>query len=315
MSFELRAPRVRDLVVPVSIDPTGVRGPTRGAARGRAWRRTSPGRYVPAGTPGSVEQRIVEASQRAGARGAVTGWAALRLHGVGFCDGVAGDGRSVLPVPLVEGAGRIRDDPAITVSREDLPESEVRSVHGIRCTSAERALYDEVRSHELRRALVHADMAYAAGALGPQGWSAYLAARSGHVRIRQARRVLDLAMVGSRSPGETLLRLIWVLDAGWPTPLLNPLVTDEQGLVLGMPDLLDAECGLAVEFNGWVHRSRDVYVRDLQKEQAFREVGLETVAFAGPDLDAPAAVVRRLEAARRRTGRSPRRWGLVTRAR
>ena len=311
MTFELRADPPVALVPPVAVDPDGVSGPTRGAAAGPHWRRTSPGRYVPACTPESVEQRILEAALRAGGKGAVTGWAALRLHGVGFCDGLAGDGTTALRVPLVEGAGRIRAHPTIQVSRETLPADEVVVVHGIRCVTAERALYDEARRHEVRWAVVHADMAYAAGVLDRDAWATYIGSRPWHVRIRHARLVLDLSAVGSRSPGETLLRLVWVLDCGWSAPLLNPLVTDEHGVVIGMPDLLDPECGLAVEYNGAVHRSRDTYVRDLAREHAFRGVGLECAAFTGPDLGDRRLVVERLRAARARSGRADRRWGVV----
>jgi hypothetical protein len=312
VTFELRASRVDGLVHPVPVDPTGATGPTRGGARGPRWRRSSPGLYVPAGAPDCVEQRIVEAAARAGTDGAVTGWAALRLHGAGFCDGFAGDGSTSLPVPLVEGAGRLRGDPTIAVSRETLPDDEVVVVRGVRCATPARALYDEVRAHELRWAVVHADMAYAAGVVDRESWTTYVAARPWHVRIRHARRVLALSAEGSRSPGETLLRLIWVLDAGWPTPLLNPLVTDEHGAVIGMPDLLDPRHGLAVEYDGAVHRTRDTHVRDLAREQAFRAAGLECAAFTGPDLGSRRLVVERLVAARRRTGLAPRRWGLVT---
>ena len=311
MTFDLRAPEPVGLVRPVPVDPSGVHGPTRGAAAGPRWRRTSPNRYVRSDTPDSVEQRILEASVRAGEHGAVTGWAALRLHRVGFCDGLAGDGTSVLPVPLVEGVGRIRKHPSIEVSRETLPDDEVLVVHGIRCTTPARALYDEVRAHDLRWAVVHADMAYAAGAVTREGWADYLASRPWHVRIRHARLVSELSAVGSRSPGETLLRLVWVLDGGWPTPLCNPLVTDEHGVVVAMPDLFDPVLGVAVEYEGAVHRSRDAHTRDLAREHDLRALGLEYAAFTGPDLGDRRRIVERLAAARARAGRSPRRWGLT----
>ena len=48
---------------------------------------------------GVVEQRVAEESGRLPAGGAVTGWAALRLHGANLLDGTS-DGRTPLPVPL-----------------------------------------------------------------------------------------------------------------------------------------------------------------------------------------------------------------------
>ncbi|MFD0806573.1 hypothetical protein ACFQ0K_10795 [Nocardioides caeni] len=56
------------LVRPVRLDPSGVRGPTRGQARNRSrYRRSSFGFYVPATADrGNVEQRIVEAAAASG---------------------------------------------------------------------------------------------------------------------------------------------------------------------------------------------------------------------------------------------------------
>lgn len=315
MSLELGPVAPGPVVRPVPVDPTGLLGPTRGTARGRGWRRTSPGLYVPSSTADSVEQRIVEAAGRAGERGAVTGWAALRLHGVGFCDGLAGDGRTVRPVAVIEGRGRIRAHPSVAVSREVLPDDEVVIVHGIRCTTPARALYDEVRAHPLRWAVVHADMAFASGVVDRDRWTTYLGSRPWHVRIRHARLVLELSVTTSRSPGETLLRLIWVIDGGWPAPLCNVLVTDQWGTVVGMPDLLDVDLGVVAEYDGAVHRSRDQHTRDLAREHAFRELGLEYAAFTGPDLGDPRRVIERLSAARQRAGTTERRWGLAKRAR
>src|SRR5215207_7110100 len=92
------APRVR-VARPVRIDPAGRTGPTRGAARGPRWRRTAEGLYVPAAVDDAlVEQRIVEQGARLHG-GVVTGWAALRLLGGGYFDGLARHGRTRLPVP------------------------------------------------------------------------------------------------------------------------------------------------------------------------------------------------------------------------
>src|SRR3954468_10946219 len=88
------------LVWPVPVDPTGLRGPTRGQAGGPRWRRSSWGLYVPSDVDASVpEQRILEQSMRLPG-GAVTGWASLRMHGAAFFDGLRDGGRTQAPVPL-----------------------------------------------------------------------------------------------------------------------------------------------------------------------------------------------------------------------
>jgi hypothetical protein len=107
------APRVR-VARPVRIDPAGLTGPTKGQAQGARWRRTSEGLYVPAGVDdGLVEQRIVEQGSRL-TRGVVTGWAALRLLGGGYFDGLARDGLTRLPVQIAANGERLRSGPGVT---------------------------------------------------------------------------------------------------------------------------------------------------------------------------------------------------------
>lgn len=88
---------------------------------------------VDAGVP---EQRILEQAVRLPEGGAVTGWAALRMHRGAFFDGWAGNGAHRLAVPLAVGRhGRVRADDEVAVSREQtldeyLLEQEVlRSLH------------------------------------------------------------------------------------------------------------------------------------------------------------------------------------------
>lgn len=110
------APPVSGLVLPVRV---GRGGPTPKQARGPGWRTTSPGRFVPATVdPVLVEQRIVEASARGGV---VTAWAALRLHGGGFFDGLARDGRTPLPVPLAANGSRLRSGYGTVVVGDRVP--------------------------------------------------------------------------------------------------------------------------------------------------------------------------------------------------
>lgn len=311
-AFDPVAPRVQGLVTPVPLDPRGEHGPTRGQARGPAWRRTTTGFYVPgAVTDERVEQRILEQAMRLGATGAVTGWAALRLHRGGFFDGLDRDARTRLPVPLVAGTDRFAAHPAIALSRESLAGEEVVLRHGVRCVGVERALVDEMRrTPDRREAVVALDMACAAELTSIARVRAHVARRP---RLRQAPQVrwaLDHGDEHSRSPQETRLRLVWVLDAGWAPPLCNRAVLDLEGRLLGVPDLLDLDRGVVGEFDGADHRSRERHRRDVEREDAFRRAGLEYVEVVGADLHDPPLVVARMEAAALRAGRAPRRWRL-----
>lgn len=306
------APRVTGLVTPVRLDRLGLQGPTRGQARGKRWRQTTTGFYVREPlSDDRVEQRILEQSVRLTGAGAVTGWAALRLHRGGFFDGLDRDGRTRLPVPIVAGANRIRQHSAITLSRERLHEGQVVIRLGIRCTDVHPALFDEMRrTGELRDAVTAADMAFAAELTSIRRMRGYVEDRLGSRGLPLVRSALDLADEHSRSPAESRLRLIWVLDAGWPRPLCNRAVYDLDGRLLGIPDLLDVEHGVVGEFDGADHRTRSRHRHDVRREDLFRRAGLEYVEVVGSDLHDPALVVDRMEAARARTGRLERRWML-----
>ena len=111
---EIWTPRcaVPSLVTPVRLDRAGESGPTRHMARRGRWRRSTYGWHVGAGVDRCVDQRIVEESMRLGGRGAVTGWAALRLRGVAYCDGEPG-----LPV-ILAAPRQLANTPGSVATRE-----------------------------------------------------------------------------------------------------------------------------------------------------------------------------------------------------
>lgn len=304
--------RVPRLVGPVPIDPRGIEGPTRGAARGPRWRRTSHHLYVPAHVADDVpEQRILEAFAVSGGRGAVTGWAALRLLGAAFFDGLAPDGRTRLPVSVLQGGARFRATELVHPSREAFAFDEVVLRHGIRCVRPERALVHEVvRRGDLREAVVAVDMALAGEVTSIRRIEAHLTTRAGERGVAVTRRALALASEGSASPQESRFRLVWQLDAGWGAPLVNRAVHDLAGRFLGRPDLIDPERGVVGEYAGADHRARARHRKDVRREDLFRRAGLEYVEVVGADLRDRTLVVDRMRAAERRTGLLPRRWRL-----
>src|SRR4051794_30167784 len=154
--------RPSDLVLPVPVDPTGRRGPTRHQAAGPRYRQTSPGLYVPSDTETGVEQRILEQGMRICGQGAVTGWAALRWRGARYFDGTAvGDG--LLPVPLVVGLGKLRPDHRVSISQAQIAPTEYSRTGAIACATVQRALFDEMRwAYGVRAAVVAVEKATAA---------------------------------------------------------------------------------------------------------------------------------------------------------
>lgn len=288
-----------DLVRPVPIDPSGRNGPTkRQASIGHYWRRTSRGFYVPADTRSDLpEQRIMEQSVRLPTGGAVTGWAGCRLHGAQFFDGLGRDGLTLLPVPLALGlTGRIRRDDQVELTYDAIAVADRASRHGVPTLTAVRCVVDAMRhAPGIRDAVVAADMMAAARLVSLDQIRSYAATCWLGSRAIKA---LELASEYSRSPNETRLRLVWILDAGLPTPQVNCAIRDRNGTLLGVADLIDLEAGLVVEFDGADHRSARGQTRDITKDEALRRVGLEVVRVTGLQLMRPDQVAHRLRAAR-----------------
>lgn len=295
------------LVRPVRVDSAGVAGPTPAQARGPQWRGASYGWHVPADTdPDLPEQRILEQAVRLGPDGAVTGWAALRMHGATFFDGLEQGGRVRRPVPLNTGTRTVRPGRGFTTSRDCLHTWEIVVRQGVPCTTPLRATFDEMRyARSDRSAVVAADMACAAGLVCLAELGEYA---SGHVAwqgIERVRRALPLACEDSRSPAETRTRLVWVLDAALPAPLCNRPLFDRDGRLIGYPDLLDATAGVVGEYDGADHRDDMRHARDVARENEFRGLGLEYFTVTGPDLGRTGLVVDRMHAARSRARFEP----------
>ena len=298
------------LVRPVQLDPAGVSGPTRGQARSRRWRRSGYGFYVPSHVDGSVpEQRILEAAVHLPPEGAITGWAGCRWLGAGYFDGLGPDGSTQLPVPLACGPrNRPQPGPRMHPMRDRLDPEEVRVVRGVRCASPERSLFDAMRHADgVREAVVAMDMMAAAELTSIRRMRAYCAGRAGWNGLPQTLQALDLADEDSRSPAESRMRLVWVLDAGFPPPLLNRPVFDLQGRFIGLPDMLDPLAGLVGEYDGAAHRGGRRHHRDVVREELFRGVGLDYFKVVGRDT--PADALGRMRSARARAFTLPReRW-------
>lgn len=297
---------------PVPVDPSGTRGPTRSQAQragrpGSAWRRTGLGLYVPSAVDADLpEQRVVEAAGLLPRGGAATGWASLRLHRATFFDGLAADGVTRQPVPLITPTGR-RACAGVRWLQDRLLEHEVVIRHGVRITVPERAAYDAMRlADDVRGAVVALDMAMAAELTSIQRMRVYVDARPRWAGAPLARSALDLADEHSRSPAEAQMRLVWMVDAGLPRPLVNQEVfSSRDGRLLGVADLLDVAAGVIGEYDGADHAGARRRSGDARREDRLRDHGLEVFRVTGFDLRDPAAVVRRMLAARERARWEP----------
>jgi hypothetical protein len=279
-------------------------------ARGKAWRRTSRGLYVPAETPQTAEQRIVEAAAVLPRYGAVSGWAALRWLGGAWFAGEDPAGPSPVTLALMDSS--IRAQAGIAISEERLNPSQIMIHRGIRVTLPAYALLFEIRyARWLEHAVVAADMAAYSDLVSRAELGLIVAASPGWTGIDQGRRVYDLMDENAWSPAEVAMRGVWTGDAGLPRPLANRPVFDLGGRLLGTPDLIDPVAAVCGEYDSELHLDSARRRRDVEREDLFRAVGLEPVAMVTGELSDPWPFVARLRAAYARAERSAaseRRW-------
>ena len=253
---------------------------------------------------------------------AITGWAAAYLLGVTDLDGTTWtrEGERALDISVVRTADRCRiRRPGVTTVRARLSNEDVVEIEGTRVTSPLRSAFELMRHGPLVEAVIAADAMLHSRLVCMDDLHAYVSQRSGWKGIPAARRALALADPRAESPMETRLRLMLVLG-GFPNSQVNVPVYDSlTGLHLGRPDLLDAEAGLAIEYDGSGHRQVDRHRSDNAREHGLERAGLIVLRFDGHDvfvtpdrtLDvAHAARQRGLDRDRRRDSwtRSPIPW-------
>ncbi len=244
----------------------------------------------------------MEQSVRLPAAGAITGWAACRLHGGNFFDGLEVDGATPIPVPLNVGPhGNIRADAQVRACFHQLSQGERATRFSIPTVTPERATYDAMRlAADPREAVVAIDMMAAAELVSIQMLRDYLPGDDATCTW-----ALDLASEHALSPNEVRLRMIWVLDAGLEPPLVNCPVYDLAGRLLGVVDLLDERAGMAAEFDGADHRTAGRQTADVRKEARLRQLGLEMTRVTGMELPQRSTVAERLHEARGRASFTP----------
>ncbi|GAA1930946.1 hypothetical protein [Nocardioides marmoribigeumensis] len=301
MPFTPRLALPPGLVVPRRIDPGGATGPTAAQARGPHWHRVGKNSYRPTLAAQPPEQRIFDAVGQLPSGGAVTGWAALRVHGAAYFDGRLATAAGWVDRPVLLAAGRSegrRAAAGVLFSYEPLPPEEVQVVHGLRVTTPSRALFDELRTLKVpRRALVATEMAVAARVVTLDEMRVYAQLHRRRRRSLAAIAVLDRARPGARSPKEVELRDLLELGTDLPLLGINVPVFDLHENFLLEADLLGVERGMVVEYDGEDHGSSARRARDAERADLCRRHGLEHVTIVGPDLARPARIVDRVQQA------------------
>ena len=270
--------------------------------RGPRWRQTSRGCYVPAEAAPTPTQRILDSAPLIPSSGAITGWAAAYAHGVDALDGLSPDDLHPQKATICLGrdTGRL-DLSGVAYVRDRLADDEVAILAGIRVASALRATVDGVRrAPSLVEAVVFLDMAAAARVVELDDVCGWCGSHHGLRGLNKIDRAVRLADPASASPWETRLRMLYMLKACLPQPLVNRPVFDLDGKFLGIPDLFDPDAGLACEFDGQDHRQRRQHRNDNLREEGLEEVNLVVSRVDSLDLRYPMPLIDRLRAAHAR---------------
>jgi hypothetical protein len=228
--------------------------------------------------------QAVVAWQPAGA--ALGGWAALRWAGLSALDGRTGPGASKdLPIAVCLGpVGRVRRSPGVDLDRSTILDTDLTECGGVTITTPARSCLDVARRCGAEEGLVVTDAALRAGLVTRDELED---AVSRLVRIKAvpaARLVASLADPGAESPTESRLRYVWVVQAGLPVPLVNPVVLDSRGEFLGRADLLDDEAGVVGEYDGEEHRALARHTADNVREEGFENANLQVARATAIDL-------------------------------
>lgn len=306
---------------PASVAAWARRGTPRTTLLGPRFSRTAYGWYRRAGPPRSTAQRILDAAAGLPDGALIAGWASAYVHGVDQLDGFDDHTFAPLPVPVLLPPGQRRRPTVGVCYRQSRRAAHPEEVEGIPVTTLIRAAVDlALLGSSLTEAVVAVDAVLASGLLAHrrlQRVSGDLLPRRG---VRQARRAIELARVGVRSPWESRLRMFAVTELGWTGLLVNRPVFDGRSDLLGIPDLLDVDAGLALEYDGaaWRaersegHRDRRQHREDNEREERLERAGLVVVRVEKADLTCyRSRLAGRLEAARAdglRRDRSRDRW-------
>jgi len=257
--------------------------------------RLSRDTYLPRALVGDLSVRVHAVLLTAPEPAVVSHASAAALWGVAIpLD--AGGPEIHLTVPTGS-AVRARGDRRI--HRSPLSDGDVTTLSGVPVTTPGRTWRDlagvlepaallAVSDQLLRRCCTRADLAR------------QLAGRPTGRGSARCRDVLPVADPRAESPMESVLR--WLLhEAGLPAPELQYVVRDGAGAFLGRADLAWPDRRVLVEFDGDLHRERDVFVNDVRRQNRLIAAGWTVLRFTSADVlgrpqDVVAGVRRALRA-------------------
>jgi len=154
-----------------------------------------------------------------------------------------------------------------------LPAADIIEINGLAVTTPVRTTADLLRTMYRPHALAAADSMAHAGLVSAAEVQDYLVRLRGYPGIVQGRTLADMIEPMTQSPGESWQRLR-LIDAGFPRPHVQIVVTDRMGETLAILDMGYPERLIAAEYDGAgdhtseSDRERD-YVRRAQLDERF----------------------------------------------
>jgi hypothetical protein len=277
------------------------RGVSRRAIAGGSYERSSRGYHrrtaisssVSSADPPTSTQRILDATAVLPPGALLGGWAAAYVHGVDTIDGRDHLTLAPLPVPILLPPGsRRRSTPALSYRQSARP-PRGEMLHELPVTTLWRTVFDLARwAPDVTEAVVAVDAVLASRLVTRQGLDRSIATAPSRRGIAQVRTAVTLSRAGVGSPWESRLRMFATFELRMVTLQPNRAVFDRGGQLLGIPDLLDVDAGLAIEYDGagWRaershgHRDRRQHREDNIREERLERAGLVVVRVDKADL-------------------------------
>ncbi|MBB3085141.1 DUF559 domain-containing protein [Geodermatophilus sabuli] len=267
----LTGPATRALARSAGISDRGLRHP--------AVARLSRDTYLPRALTGDREARLAAVLLTAPPGAVLSHLTAADLWGVQVPLRDRADVRTHLIVPGGSSAGSRRDR---QVHRTPLTEDETTRVSRLPVTTPARTWRDLAGVLPPEALLAVTDQLLD-GRCSRADLAHQLARRPTGRGCGRARDVLPVGDPRAESPMESVLR--WLVHAaGLPAPVLQYVVRDASGTALGRADLAWPERRVLVEFDGDVHRERDVFVNDLRRQNRLVAAGWTVLRFTSADV-------------------------------
>lgn len=249
---------------------------TRGALRGRRFRRLLPNVYAPAELTVDLALRSRAAYAWARGRGVMTGWSAAELLAAWCAPRDA-------PAELTLLGRHPPAPPGVLLRQDRLTDDEWTTVGDIAVTTPRRTAYDLARRHDLTGAVAAVDAL--AGRFGFAAADVLEVARR-HPGARNARRLPDVVALAdprAESVMETRLRLLLVLG-GLPAPAVQYAVVDDRAHVVATVDLAYPEALVAIEYEGAAHFTDRRVLRDGRRYTRLADLGWRVYRYFARDV-------------------------------